>query len=337
MKTWQRLVLTLAAVLTTAVSLPAASAKWEPRKGDTIVILGNTFAERMGLFGYFEAALHAKYPDYHLRVRSMAWAADEVDYQPRPYLFGDLRDKLSLPKDNPDPKEVWFNGLGADALILCFGMTESFHGEKGLDKFRTDLDFYIKQHMEHMYNGKSTPKMVLVSPIAHENLGHPFPDGIQHNRDLARYVDVMRQAAEVNHIPFIDLFTPHMAWMKAHPDDKLTFNGIHQSEYGDWVFSQWMAKQLGWFDGKVATTNGDEAKKLRELVNYKNQRFWLHFHAVNGEYIYGRRRQIWAQKVPMIPDDEMRELWQAPEEADKDIFSAKKPAIASVWAIKPAK
>jgi len=336
MNTWNKLALLVGAFLT-AGSLVAAPAKWEPQKGDTIVILGNTFAERMEMFGYFESALHAKYPDRNLRVRSMAWSADAVSYQPRPYLFGDLKDKLSQPKDNPNPREVWFNGVGADALILCFGMVESFDGEQGLAKFRTDLNFYLKQHMEHQYNGKSAPKMLLVSPIAHENLGKPFPDGVQHNKDIARYVEVMRQVAEVNSVPFIDLFTPHMAWMKAHPNDKLTFNGIHQNEHGDWQFSQWMAQQLGWFDGKVAPGNGDEAKAFRELVKLKNERFWLHFRAVNGEYIYGRRRQIWAQKVPMIPDDEMRRLWQIDEDADQDLFKAKKPSIAAVWSGKPAK
>ena len=32
-------------------------------KGDSIVFMGNTFAERMHLFGYFETFLHARFPD----------------------------------------------------------------------------------------------------------------------------------------------------------------------------------------------------------------------------------------------------------------------------------
>ncbi len=336
MNTWHKLGLLLVATLA-AGSLEAAALKWEPQKGETIVVLGNTFAERMMSSSYFEAALHAQYPNHNLRVRSMAWSADEISLQPRPYLFGDLKDKLSLPKENVDPKEVWFNGVGADALILCFGMNESFQGEAGLAKFRTDLDAYLKNHLAQKYNGKTAPRLLLVSPIAHENLGKPLPDGVQRNKDLAKYVKVMSEVAEANKVPFIDLFTPHTEWLKKNPKEKLTLNGIHQTEQGDWMFSQWMAQQLGWFDGKVATSGAKEAESFRETVAYKNDRFWIHFRAVNGEYIYGRRRQIWAQNVPMIADEEMRRLWQVDEDADQDIFKAKKPLVAQVWAEKPGK
>lgn len=39
------------------------------QENDSIVFLGNTFAERMHLFGYFETFLHCRFPDGHLRVR----------------------------------------------------------------------------------------------------------------------------------------------------------------------------------------------------------------------------------------------------------------------------
>jgi len=145
----------------------------------------------------------------------------------------------------------------------------------------------------------------------------------------------MKDAAAANHVAFIDLFHPHLEWLKKHPKEKLTFNGIHLTEYGDWVVSQWMARQLGWFDGKISNTDAAAAKQLREAVYFKNDRFWIHFRAVNGEYIYGRRRQIWAQKVPMIPDPEMVRLGQVAEEADQALFKLKKPAVASVWADLP--
>jgi len=336
MKTWHKLILTLTVALT-SVAQAASPVKWEPQKGETIVVLGNTFAERMMKFGYFESALHAQYPDYNLRVRSMAWSADEINMQPRPYLFGSLQDKLSMPKENVDPKEVWFNGVGADALILCFGMTESFKGEAGLPKFRTDLDAFLKNHLAQKYNGKTAPRLLLVSPIAHENFGKPLPDGVQHNKDLAKYVSVMSEVAAANNVPFINLFQPHMEWIKQNPKEQLTINGIHQSEQGDWIFSQWMAQQLGWFDGKVIKKASPEAEQLRAAVAWKNDRFWIHFRAVNGEYIYGRRRQIWAQKVPMIPDDEMRRLWQVDEDADQVLFKVKKPVVAAVWGDRPDK
>lgn len=335
MKTWQRFILVMAMVMTTAAR--AVAVDWVPQKGETIVVLGNTFAERMMAFGYFESALHAQYPEHNLRVRSMAWSADEITLQPRPYLFGKLEDKLAQPKGNVDPKEVWFDGVGADSLILCFGMNESFKGEAGLPKFRADLDAYLKNHLAQKYNGKTAPRLLLISPIAHENLGKPLPDGVQHNKDLAKYVSAMAEVAAANKVPFINLFQPHTEWIKRNPKEKLTFNGIHQSEEGDWVFSQWIAQQLGWFDGKLVKKASPEAEKLRAAIAWKNDRFWIHFRAVNGEYIYGRRRQIWAQKVPMVEDAEMRRLWQVDEDADQVLFKLKKPVVAAVWGDHPAK
>jgi len=48
------------------------------KENDRIVILGNTFAERMHLFGYFETFLHSRFPEHRLRIRYLAWPAEEV-------------------------------------------------------------------------------------------------------------------------------------------------------------------------------------------------------------------------------------------------------------------
>jgi len=57
------------------------------KENDRIVILGNTFAERMHLFGYFETFLHSRFPDHRLRIRYLAWPAEEVGKPIRPKGF----------------------------------------------------------------------------------------------------------------------------------------------------------------------------------------------------------------------------------------------------------
>ena len=37
-------------------------------EGDSVVFIGNTFAEQMHLFGYFETFLHGKSPDHQLEL-----------------------------------------------------------------------------------------------------------------------------------------------------------------------------------------------------------------------------------------------------------------------------
>ncbi len=311
------------------VSVRAQEPQWEPEKGETIVILGNTFAERMGLFGYFETFLHARYPEHKLRIRNMGWSADEVAVSPRPYKFGSLEEKLGPPQKEINPREEWFKGLGADSLFLCYGMTESFRGPAGVPYFKEDLDQLLKHHLAQQYNGKSAPKLVLVSPIAHESLGKGLPDGETRSKEVELYVKAMEEVAKANAVPFLNLFTHHREHLMQHPQDLLTFNGIHLTEYGDWVVSQWMAEELGLFDGKRKEADPSPAESLREAIFVKNDRFWIHFRAVNGEYIYGRRKAI--GDLPMIPDEEMLRLMEVDEEKDQVVWSMAKPAPSEVW------
>jgi hypothetical protein len=92
------------------------------QKNDCIIILGNTFAERLHLFGYFETFLHSRFADHHLRIRNMGWSADEVDKMIRPNGFPNLLDEL---KEHE-----------ADLIFLCFGMNESFGGPARVDHFQ---------------------------------------------------------------------------------------------------------------------------------------------------------------------------------------------------------
>src|SRR3546814_10201404 len=66
----------------------------DPSPGSTIVFIGNTFAERLQEHNYFETLLYQSFPDRKLRVRNLAWSADEVNLRPRPMNFGTLDEHL---------------------------------------------------------------------------------------------------------------------------------------------------------------------------------------------------------------------------------------------------
>lgn len=97
----------------------------ELSKHDTIVFIGNTFAERMHLFGYLETLLHARFPEHRLRVRNMGRSADELTLMPRPKGFGDIHRYLVEQE--------------ADVIFACLGMSESYKGAKDLGQFRRIL------------------------------------------------------------------------------------------------------------------------------------------------------------------------------------------------------
>lgn len=247
-------------------------------KGDRIVLVGNTLAERQQLFNHFETQLLTRFADLDLIVRNLGWSADTLTLQPRPLNFGDAATHLTRQQ--------------ADVVLAFFGLNESFEGEAGLPQFERDLDEYLRGHLAARYNGTSAPRVVLVSPIAHERLPHlVHVDAEARNRELARYTAAMQRVAARHGVPVVDLFTPTHARMAEAPRP-LTINGIHLNEEGDRVVASLLLAGLGVPVAAMrAAGQADLARleTLREQIRDKNQQFFYRWRPVNAEYIVGRR------------------------------------------------
>ncbi|CAG5067301.1 hypothetical protein DYBT9623_00021 [Dyadobacter sp. CECT 9623] len=312
------------------------------QKGDRIILLGNTFADRMRHYGYFETILQKSFPGQNLTLRNMGWSADEVGLQPRPLNFPGFGEKTSRLTEGQ--KEVTFKGFThegepitmpvgmnftglnqdlfdqkADVIFLCFGMNEAFKGPAGIPQFEKDLNAFIQNLQNNKYNGKAAPKLVLVSPIAHENLGTHFPDPAEHNKNLQLYTQSMKKAAAAKNLSFIDLYTPSLARMQAKNQPKITINGIHLTNTGYRLAGEWMAQSLGF--GKSLDLNSENSKKLAAVIKMKDEHFFYRWRAVNGEYIYGRRREPFG--VIAFPP-ELRKLNQMAASLDSVIWELAK-------------
>ena len=274
-------------------------------RGDRIVFVGNTFAERLQLFPHFEALLTALQPDDSLTFRNMGWSADEVTLQPRPLNFGDMHTHL--------------REQGADVIFAAFGMNESYAGEAGLPDFRVALDTLLQAMQGRSYNGQSPPRIVLVSPIAHERLDRIPVDVPARNRMLALYTAAMRDVAAARGVRFIDLHTPTLALVENRSLGDLTINGIHLNDRGNEIASRLMARSLGWPDAEptAPTTRNRALLRLGEAIREKNQLFFYKWRAVNGEYIYGRRKEPFG--VVNFPP-EMKQLEDMIAEREKEIW-----------------
>ena len=285
---------------------------FDPKNGDHIILLGNTFADMMRHYGYFETFLQKNFPARQLTLKNMGWSADEVGLQPRPLNFPGFGENNE--KQVSGQKEVTFQGFThegqkivmpvalnfsglnqdlteqkADIILLCFGMNESFKGPAGLPQFEDDLAAFIKNLQRNSYNGRSAPVLVLVSPIAHENLGGYLPNPDAHNANLSLYTTAMQKMAALKNLLFIDLFTPSLAYMKANPARFITINGIHLDAAGYRLAAEWMGQSLGF--GKIPDFDSPNAQKLLDVIKRKDAHFFYRWRAVNGEYIYGRRRE----------------------------------------------
>ncbi len=123
--------------------------------------------------------------------------------------------------------------IGADTILAFFGFNESFDGLAGLEKFSGELSAFVDHTLSQPYNGRRAPRLVLVSPIAFEDLSstQDLPDGRVENTHLERYTAVMREVAAAKGVGFIDLFSLTRTWYAETPQP-LTINGAHLSDAG---------------------------------------------------------------------------------------------------------
>jgi lysophospholipase L1-like esterase len=191
----------------------------ELKKDDHICFVGNTLADRMQHHGWLETLLVSRAARKDLVFRNLGFSGDEITTRLRSDNFG-----------SPDE---WLAKCKADVIFAFFGFNESFAGEAGVPKFKQDLDAWIKHTLGQKYNGESVPRLIVFSPIAHEDLDDPNqPRGAENNARLKLYTAAMAEVAAANGVPFIDLFTPTSEGY-ASDSKPWTFNGIHLTEYGD--------------------------------------------------------------------------------------------------------
>jgi putative heme-binding domain-containing protein len=242
--------------------------------GDHVCLIGNTLAERMQHDGWLETLLQSRFPQHQLVIRDLGFSGDELTLRLRSEGFGSTDDWLSKHK--------------ADVIFTFFGYNESFAGQAGLEKFKKNLDDFIQHTLGQKYNGKTAPRLVLFSPIAHENLhSRNFPDGSDNNKRIALYTKAMAEVARANHIPFVDLFKPSLGLYEkaSHP---LTINGIHLNEDGNHLIAQVIDQRL--FAGvPEPKLDSETIEKLRQAVLDKNFYWFYRYRTVDGYNIYGGR------------------------------------------------
>lgn len=239
--------------------------------GDRIALIGNTLMERSGVFGNLEAMIQTAFPDHRLVVRHLAWAGDEVALQPRPDNFADTFQHLTHEK--------------ADVIFAAFGFNESFAGKDGIPEFRKQLVTYLDQLKSKAFNGQSAPRIVLISPIANENLPN-VPAADLNNQRLAAYTRVMRDVAAEQQVGFADVFDATAARFESLGSDH-TINGVHLNEAGDAFFSQVLFRSVF---GRRAP---EVSASLTEVIVDKNRQFFRRFRPLNTFYYTGGRNKTY--------------------------------------------
>ena len=231
-----KLILLISAAIVSLVAQPIAYAQSNPntqspiQSGDRIAIVGNTFADQLRIHGYLETLLLQHTQQDPVSIRNLGWGGDMLSARDRPTGFATEEDTLTAHK--------------TDVIIACFGMGESFEGEEGLPEFKNQLQAFIASHAGKKYNGKTEVRLVLVSPIACEDMGKLTPSRDKRNGELSAYTQAMQEVASNANVPFVNLFDKSLYLMNEATGPKLTNNGIHLNDYGYWAVSHAFFDQL---------------------------------------------------------------------------------------------
>ena len=237
--------------------------------GDRIALIGNTLLERSQFFGQFEALLHQRYPHHNLVVRNLSWAADEVDLAPRPANFADVEQHLTHEQ--------------VDVIFAAYGFNESFAGAEGEDEFRNKLTALVQQLQTRAFNGKTAPKIVLVSPIANENI-----DGVaaadMNNARIKAYAEIVRSVAKQQGVGFANVYEETLE-AGASAGHDITINGAHLNKEGYGVFANTLYEEI--FAEKAPKLN----ERIRKTVVDKNRQYFRRYRPVNTFYYTGGRNK----------------------------------------------
>nr|HVY70233.1 PVC-type heme-binding CxxCH protein [Verrucomicrobiae bacterium] len=250
---------------------PPPTPKLELRDGDRVVLIGDTLVEREGNYGYIETRLTARFHTNNFIFRNLGWSADTPE--------GQSRASFDWSKSPDD----WFKLLMAQVAavkptvaIIGYGMANSFDGDAGLPRFKAGLTRLIDAIQA--LDPQQKVRFVLLSPIRHENVGAPLPDGAAHNAQLAKYTQAIEEIAKQRDIPFVNLFGILEKPPRAPEPKFVTVNGIHPAEYGYWRVAEAIDNGLGFLpanwqigikeNGDLIATFGTSVTNITRRADY---------------------------------------------------------------------
>jgi len=300
------------------------------QKGSRIVLIGNNLGSRMMEFGDFDTELHTRYPDSMLYIRNICNPGNTAGFRPHPSRnspwafpsaasFNPEFDINTGSEGHFPTEDEWLTTLKPDIIVGFFGYNESFRGPEGLDDFKAEIAAFIEHSNSQNYNEGKGSKLVLISPIAFEDLSdrYDLPDAKEINKNLKLYADAMQAIAKEKNIPYLDVYAVTKKWYHSS-SEPLTIDGSQLSADGYGKFADYLVTGLF---GKPSGKPSEHKDKIKEAVLEKDWIWTQDFKIPNGVHAYGRRFN------PFGPENypfEIKKLRQMGEIRDTAIWKAAK-------------
>lgn len=297
-----------------------------------IALIGGNLGSRMINFDHFETELHLRYPESNLRVRNLCDGGDTPGFRPhsarnQPWAFpgaGKFQDEFANPSESEGHLEThdqWLTRLKTDIVIGFFGYSESYEGKAKVPKFKAELTAFIKHTLSQKYNGATAPKLVLVSPIAFEDLSAQFdlPNGKVQNANLELYTEAMKEVCAAQKVYFVDAFNPSKKWFN-ETKENLTIDGFQLNDFGYQKLSQMLINQIF---GEKSSTIESKRKQVFDAVAEKNWMWHTDFKIPNGVHVYGRRYNPFGPDNYPAEIEKIRQMTENRENAIQAVLQGK--------------
>jgi glucose/arabinose dehydrogenase/mono/diheme cytochrome c family protein len=310
------------------VSAATLHASIELKKGDRIALVGAGMGSRMVHYGHFETELNLRFPSLNLTIRNLCDEGNTPGFRPHPgreqqaqYAFPGAKELInkklqatSGPKGHFESPDQWLTRLETDVVLAFFGFNSSFDGKRELERFKKELDAFLKHTLAQKYNGRSAPRLALISPTALQPMAG-VTSGSRQNANLILYVEGMRQVAKQNKVLFVDSFSPSNNWYadgKPHTVDGALLNDLGYSKLAGFLADSLFQK---------AKPSSKFRTAVNQAVMEKNY-FWLNDYKVpNGVHVYGRRYNPFGPKNYPF---ELKKTREYTEIRDRAIWAAVK-------------
>jgi hypothetical protein len=261
----------------------AVAAPVSLKDGDLVVLLGDTFVEREGNYGFIEATITASNPGKTIRFRNLGWSGDTPNAQARSY-FGPPAEGQQRLKGNLE--------LVKPTMVFCaYGSAIAAEGEAGIGKFIADYGKLID-----LISQTTKSQIVLVSPAPAEAKGVVKPLMDVRNSQLAAVAGAVKKLAEERKLGYIDLLTP-LTKVIAEAKTNLTTNGLHFTEAGYEQIAPMVAAALV----ELPKPAGVVPVKLRTAIREKNELFFNRWRPQNEIYLFGSRKHEQGNNGVEIP------------------------------------
>jgi len=250
--------------------------------GDRVAFVGNTFFERDLGHNYLETLLTAHYSDRNVLYRNLGWSGDTVTCQARA-MFGSAEDGFKH-------LTRYVTEFKPTVIVVAYGMSESFEGEKGLPEFQKGLDRVLDML------GQNGTRIVLLSPVGHEKLPPPLPDATEHNKNLQLYGEALKKTAATRGYNYVSLLNVFDTTGGPYTD-----NGIHMNARGYKKVADAIVVSLGVAKAVPVYKDSPAQEKLRAAIHEKNQHFFHRWRPQNDTYIFGFRKKEQGRNAVEIP------------------------------------